>query len=63
MTNTALAMEVLADVGGFEVVWPEIRESTAIGLTLATSAVGSFGWGLRPSWTSIPHAPRYMSPA
>ena len=31
MTNTDLAMEVLADVGGFEVVWPEIRESTAIG--------------------------------
>jgi glycerol kinase len=45
MTNGDLAMEVLADVGGFEVVRPEMRESTALGSALlAGSAVGLFGW-------------------
>jgi len=47
MTNGDLAMEVLADVGGFEVVRPEMRESTALGSALlAASAVGLFGWDI-----------------
>jgi len=40
-------MEVLAGVGGFEVVLPEMRESTALGSALlAASAVGLFGWDI-----------------
>jgi len=47
MTNGDLAVEVLADVGGFEVVRPEMRESTALGSALlAASAVGLFGWDI-----------------
>ncbi|KAH9052574.1 glycerol kinase [Lactarius vividus] len=47
MTNGDLAMEVLADVGGFEVVRPEMRESTALGSALlAASAIGLFGWDI-----------------
>lgn len=47
MTNGDLAMEVLADVGGFEVVRPEMRESTALGSALlAGSAIGLFGWDI-----------------
>jgi glycerol kinase len=47
MTNGDLAMEVLADMGGFEVVRPEMRESTALGSALlAASAVGLFGWDI-----------------
>ena len=34
MTNGDVAMEVLADVGGFEVARPEMRESTALGSAL-----------------------------
>jgi len=58
MTNGDVAMEVLADVGGFEVVRPEmcerpemreIRESTALGSAiLAGAAIGLFG-GIWPS--------------
>ncbi|KAH9967110.1 glycerol kinase [Russula compacta] len=47
MTNGDLAVEVLADVGGFEVVRPEMRESTALGSALlAASAIGLFGWDI-----------------
>jgi glycerol kinase len=47
MTNGDFAMEVLADVGGFEVVRPEMRESTALGSALlAGSAIGLFGWDI-----------------
>ncbi|KAF8256348.1 glycerol kinase [Lactarius quietus] len=47
MTNGDLAMGVLADVGGFEVVRPEMRESTALGSALlAGSAIGLFGWDI-----------------
>jgi glycerol kinase len=34
MTNGDLATEFLVDVGGFEVVCPEMRESTALGSAL-----------------------------
>jgi glycerol kinase len=44
MTNGDVAMEVLADVGGFEVVRPEMRENTALGSALLAGAViGLFG--------------------
>jgi len=47
ITNGDLAVEVLADVGGFEVVRPEMRESTAVGSALlAASAIGLFGWDI-----------------
>lgn len=47
MTNGDLAMEILADLGGFSVVRPEMRESTALGSALlAGSAVGLFGWDI-----------------
>ncbi|KAJ7110284.1 glycerol kinase [Mycena crocata] len=47
MTNGDLAMEILADVGGFTVVRPEMRESTALGSALlAGAAIGLFGWDL-----------------
>ena len=47
MTAGDLVMEVLADVGGFEVVRPEMRESIALGSALlAASAVGLFGWDI-----------------
>ena len=47
MTNGDVAMEVLADVGGFEVARPEMRESTALGSALlAGAASGLFGWDL-----------------
>jgi glycerol kinase len=40
-------MQVLADVGGFTVIRPEMRESTALGSALlAGSAIGLFGWDL-----------------
>lgn len=45
MTNGDFCMEVLADVGGFEVVRPEMRESTALGSALlAGAAIHLFGW-------------------
>jgi glycerol kinase len=44
MTNGDPAIEALADVGGFEVGWPEMRESTALGSALlAASAIDLFG--------------------
>jgi glycerol kinase len=47
MTNGDVAMEVLADVGGFEVARPEMRESTALGSALlAGAAISLFGWDL-----------------
>ncbi|KAI0261687.1 hypothetical protein BGY98DRAFT_1104402 [Russula aff. rugulosa BPL654] len=47
MTNGDVAMEVLADMGGFEVARPEMRESTALGSALlAGAASGLFGWDL-----------------
>jgi len=47
MTNGDLAMQLQADIGGFEVIRPEMRESTALGSALlAGSAIGLFGWDL-----------------
>jgi len=37
MTNGDLAMELLAALGGFEVVRPEMQESTALGSALRCS--------------------------
>jgi len=45
--NRHLAIAVLADMGGFEAVRPEMPESTAPGSALlAASAVGLFGWDI-----------------
>ena len=47
MTNGDMVMKVLADVGGFEVIRPEMRESTALGSALlAGSAIRLFGWDI-----------------
>lgn len=47
MTNGTVAMEILADIGGFDVVRPEMRESTALGSALlAGSAIKLFGWDI-----------------
>ncbi|KAF8239340.1 glycerol kinase [Tricholoma matsutake] len=47
MTNGDLAMSILADIGGFSVVRPEMRESTALGAALcAGSAIKLFGWDI-----------------
>ncbi|KLO19006.1 glycerol kinase [Schizopora paradoxa] len=47
MTNGDLCMQVLADLGGFGVVRPEMRESTALGSALlAGSALRLFGWDI-----------------
>jgi len=47
MTNGDLAMQVLADLGGFNVVRPEMRESTALGSAIcAGAAINLFGWDL-----------------
>ncbi|KAI0734034.1 glycerol kinase [Fomitopsis betulina] len=47
MTNGDTTMQVLADVGGFTVVRPEMRESTALGSALlAGSAIRLFGWDI-----------------
>ena len=46
MTNGEVAME-LADVGGLEVVRPEMRASTTFGSALlAGAAIGLFGWDI-----------------
>ncbi|KAF8333443.1 uncharacterized protein EI90DRAFT_3015345 [Cantharellus anzutake] len=48
MTNGDIVMQIQADIGGFEVVRPEMRESTALGSALlAGSAIGLFGWDIR----------------
>jgi len=45
--NGDLAMEVLVDVGRFDVVRPEMRENTAFGSALlAASTIGLFGWAI-----------------
>ncbi|CAE6398346.1 unnamed protein product [Rhizoctonia solani] len=47
MTNSDLAMQLQADIGGFEVIRPEMRESTALGSALlAGSAIRLFGWDI-----------------
>jgi glycerol kinase len=47
MTNGDVTMQILADVGGFDVLRPEMRESTALGSALlAGAAVGFAGWDL-----------------
>ncbi|KAI0060680.1 glycerol kinase [Artomyces pyxidatus] len=47
MTNGEMAMDILADVGGFDVVRPEMRESTALGSALlAGSAINLHGWDI-----------------
>ncbi|KAL5512980.1 GUT1 [Sanghuangporus vaninii] len=53
VTNGDLCMQILADIGGFAVVRPTMRESTALGSALlAGAAVGLHGWDLeKPSET------------
>ncbi|KAF8967709.1 glycerol kinase [Flammula alnicola] len=47
MTNGDLAMQILADIGGFGVIRPEMRESTALGSAIcAAAAINLFGWDL-----------------
>jgi len=47
MTNGDLVMQVLADVGGFDVIRPEMRESTALGAALlAGAAISCCGWDI-----------------
>ncbi|KAK2463622.1 hypothetical protein APHAL10511_004373 [Amanita phalloides] len=47
MTNGDLVMQILADVGGFSIIRPEMRESTALGSALlAGSAINLFGWDI-----------------
>lgn len=47
MTNGDVSMSILADLGGFNVIRPEMRESTALGSALlAGAAVGFAGWDL-----------------
>lgn len=47
MTNGDVVMQIQADIGGFEVVRPEMRESTALGSALlAGSAVKFAGWDI-----------------
>ncbi|KIJ55610.1 hypothetical protein M422DRAFT_41547 [Sphaerobolus stellatus SS14] len=47
MTNGDLAMQVLADVGGFDVIRPVMRESTALGAAiLAGAAIKFCGWDI-----------------
>ncbi|EIN09624.1 glycerol kinase [Punctularia strigosozonata HHB-11173 SS5] len=45
LTNSDVGMEIVADLGGFDVVRPEMRESTALGSALlAGSAIRFNGW-------------------
>jgi glycerol kinase len=47
MTNGDVTMGILADIGGFDVVRPEMRESTALGSALlAGAAIGFDGWDI-----------------
>ncbi|KAG8759440.1 Glycerol kinase [Serendipita sp. 396] len=47
MTNGDVAMQILADNIGVDILRPEMRESTALGSALlAGSAVGLYGWDL-----------------
>ncbi|ODN81707.1 glycerol kinase [Cryptococcus amylolentus CBS 6039] len=54
VTNSDLAMQLQANLGGFNVARPSMRESTALGSALlAASALGLFGWDLsRPETLS-----------
>lgn len=54
MTNGDVVMQIQADIGGFEVVRPEMRESTALGSALlAGSAIKFAGWDIdRPETLS-----------
>ncbi|KIK61618.1 hypothetical protein GYMLUDRAFT_224538 [Collybiopsis luxurians FD-317 M1] len=52
MTNGDLAMSILADINGTDVIRPEMRESTALGSALlAGAAIGMFGWDLNKPGT------------
>ncbi|BEI84020.1 hypothetical protein CcaverHIS002_0406240 [Cutaneotrichosporon cavernicola] len=47
VTNSNLAMQLQADIGGFKVLRPSMRESTALGSALlAAHALGLFGWDI-----------------
>lgn len=47
VTNSDHAMQIQADLGGFNIERPVMRESTALGSALlAGSALGLFGWDL-----------------
>ncbi|WVQ82987.1 glycerol kinase [Cryptococcus sp. DSM 104549] len=47
VTNSDLAMQLQANIGGFNVARPSMRESTALGSALlAAHALGLFGWDL-----------------
>lgn len=47
VTNSDLAMQIQANIGGFKVARPSMRESTALGSALlAGAALGLFGWDL-----------------
>ncbi|KAJ3553544.1 hypothetical protein NM688_g3551 [Phlebia brevispora] len=47
MTNGDMVMSILADYGGFSVIRPDMRESTALGSALlAGSAIRLFGWDI-----------------
>jgi glycerol kinase len=62
MTNGDVAMEVLADMGGFEFARPEMCERTALGSALlAGAAIGLFGWDLaRPETLASVNTARSM---
>ncbi|KAF8623204.1 hypothetical protein AX15_006442 [Amanita polypyramis BW_CC] len=54
MTNGDLAMQILANIGGFGVIRPEMRESTALGSALlAGSAINLFGWDINKPDTLV----------
>ena len=47
MTNGDIVMQIQADIGGFDVIRPEMRESTALGSALlAGSAIRFAGWDI-----------------
>ncbi|CDZ97521.1 glycerol kinase [Phaffia rhodozyma] len=47
VTNSDHAMQIQADIGGFNIERPVMRESTALGSALlAGSAIGLFGWDI-----------------
>lgn len=54
VTNSDLAMQIQANIGGFKVCRPSMRESTALGSALlAGHALGLFGWDVtRPETLS-----------
>jgi hypothetical protein len=63
MTNGDFVMELPADVGGFEVVQPEMQESTALGSARRCSLrppLAGTSRGPRRSSTSIRRIPRCL---